>query len=84
MRFGDVHIAAVIENIQRASDVDFQRRGDVLGFLLILRPQEVIQVLQDRHIFRARVIQIIVVDQPHTAVDDGFLDRLQTLLAAHD
>ena len=74
----------MIEHIQGAGDVDFQRRGNVLRFLLVLGAEQVIQILQDRHILRARVVQVIVVDQPDAAVDDGFLYRLQALFAAHD
>ena len=80
----DVHIALVVEHIERAGHIDFQRRGDVLRLFLVLRPQQVVEVLQDGHILRAGVIEIGLIDQPHTAVNDGFLNRLQALLAAHD
>ena len=49
-----------------------------------MRPQQVVKVLQNGHILRAGVIEIGLIDQPHTAVNDGFLDRLQALFAAHD
>ena len=80
----DVHIGSVIEHIEGAGHIDFQRRCNVLGFLFLLTPQEVIQVLQNGHILRAWVVEIVLIHQPHTAVDDGFLHRLQALLAAHD
>ena len=80
----NIDVGPMIEHIQRTRYIDFQRRGDVLGLLLVLRPQQVVQILQNRHIFRARVVEIILVDQPHTAVDDGFLHRLQTIFTAHD
>ena len=38
----DVHVAAVVEHVEGAGDVDFQRRGDVLRLFLILRPQQVV------------------------------------------
>ena len=74
----------MVEHIEGAGHIDFQRRGDVLRLFFLLRPQEVIQILQNGHILRARVVQIVLIDQPHTAVDDGFLHRLQALLAAHN
>ena len=80
----DVHIGSVIEHIEGAGHIDFQRRGDVLCLFFLLRSQEVIQILQNGHILRARVVEIVLIDQPHTTVDDGFLHRLQSLLAAHD
>ena len=36
----DVHVAAVVEHVEGAGDVDFQRRCDVLRLFLILRPQQ--------------------------------------------
>ena len=80
----DVHVAAVVEHVEGAGDVDFQRRGDVLRLFLVLRPQQVVEVLQDGHILRAGVIEIVLIDQPHTAVNDGFLYRLQSVLSTHD
>ena len=79
-----IDVGPMIEHIQRTRDVDFQRRGDVLGLLLVLSAQQVVQILQNRHILRPGVVEIILVDQPHTAVDDGFLHRLQTFLTAHN
>ena len=72
----NVHVCPVIEHIQRAGDVDFQCRRHILRFLFLLTAQLLIKVLQHRHIFWLRVIQVIPVDQTHAAVDDGFLDRL--------
>ena len=80
----DVHIGSAVEHIEGAGHIDFQRRGDVLRLFLVLRPQQVVKVLQDGHILRARVVEIILIDQPHTAVNDGFLHRGQPLLASHD
>ena len=74
----------MIEHIQRAGDVDFQRRRHILRFLFLLTAQLLIKVLQHRHIFRLGVIQVIPVDHTHAAVNDGFLDRLQAILAADD
>ena len=79
----DVHVGPVIEHIQTAGDVDFQRRGDEMGLLFLLFQQKVIQVLQDGHILRPGVGQIVPVDQPDAAVNDGLFHRLQPVLAAH-
>ena len=80
----DVHIALVVEHIEGAGHIDFQCRGDVLCLFFLLCPQQVVKVLQDRHILRAGVIEVSLIDQPHTAVNDGFLHRLQALFATHD
>ena len=79
----DVHIGAVVEQIQGAFHIDFQCGGNVVGFLLVLLKQGVVQVLKDGHILRAGVRKIFAVNQMHTAVDDGFLHRQQPFLAAH-
>ena len=78
----NIHIGAVVKDVQGAGDVDFQRGGNVLCFFFVLLSQFVIQVLQNRHFLRAGVAEIIAIDQPDTAVNDGFLHRLQALLAA--
>ena len=79
-----IHVCVMVEHIQRAGDVDFQSGGDVLRFLFILRTEGVIQVLQQRHILRLRVVEIIPVDDAHTAVDDGLFHRGKPVLAADD
>ena len=80
----NIYIGLVVKDIKRAGDVNFQRRCDVLRFLLILLPQFFVEITEDGHILRARVTQIIPIHQPHTAVDDGFLHRHEAVLAAHD
>ena len=80
----NVHIALVVEHIEGAGYIDFKSRSDILGFLFLLFPKQVIQILQYGHILRARVIEIGLIDQPHTTVNNGFLHRLQALLTAHD
>ena len=79
----NVHVGPVVEHVQTAGDVDFQRRGDEVGLLFLLFQQKLVQVLQDGHILRAGVLQVLPVDQPHTAVNDRFLNRLEAVLAAH-
>ena len=58
----DVHIALMVKHIEGAGHIDFQRRGDVLRLFLVLRPQQVVEVLQDGHILRAGVIEIMMSD----------------------
>ena len=79
----DVHVGAMVEQVQTALDVDFQSRGNMVGFFFLLLKQSVVQVLKDGHILRAGVRKIFAVDQMHTAVNDGFLHRQQPFLAAH-
>ena len=74
----------MVEHIQRTGDVDFQSGGDVLRFLFILRTEGVIQVLQQRHILRFRVIEVVPVDDANAAVDDGLFHRGKPVLAADD
>ena len=80
----NVDVGAVIEHIEGAGNVDFQSRGDVLRLLFLLPPQLVIQVLQNRHILRHRVAEIIPVHHAHTAVDDGLFHRHEAVLTADD
>ena len=79
----DVHIRAVVEQVQTALDVDLQSRGNMVGFFFVLLEQGIVQVLKDGHILRAGVRKIFAVNQMHTAVNDGFLHRQQPFLAAH-
>ena len=72
----DVYVGAVVKDVQGAGNIDFQCRRKVIGLLFVLPAQLVIQVLQDRHVFRARVVQIVAVDQSDTAVNDGLFHRL--------
>ena len=74
----------MVEHIQRTGDVDFQCSGNVLRFLFILRTEGVIQVLQQRHILRLRVVEVIPVDDAHATVDDGLFHRGKPVLAADD
>ena len=79
----DVHIGAVVEQIQGAFHIDFQSRGNMVGFFFVLLEQGVVQILKDGHILRAGVRKIFAINEMHTAVNDGFLHRQQTLLATH-
>ena len=79
----DVHIGAVVEQIQGAFHIDFQRSSNMMSFFLVLLEQGVVQILKDGHILRAGVRKIFAVDQMHTAVNDGFLHRQKPFLATH-
>ena len=78
----NVHVRPMIENVQRTGDVDFKRRRQIMRFGFMLGAQEVVQILKDRHIFRQGICQIILIQVPDAAVDDGLFDRLQAVLAA--
>ena len=74
----------MIEHIEGAGNVDFQCRGNVLRLFFLLVSEKVIQILQNWHILRAGVIEVIVVNKPYTTVDDGLLHRLQALFTTHN
>ena len=77
-------IGTVVEYVQGAVHIDFQRRCDVLGLRLALLPQKPVQVPQDWHLLRARILQVVPVHQTGAAVNDGFLNRGKPLLAPND
>ena len=79
----DVHIRPMVEHIQRAFDVDFQCGSHMMGFFFILLQQGIVQVFQQRHIFRRRVSEILTVDEVYAAVDDCFFYRQQAFFATH-
>ena len=74
----------MVKYVQGTSDVDFQRRRYILRFLFFLCAEGVIQVLQNRHVFSFRFIEIIPVYLVYAAVNDGFLHRGKPLFAAND
>ena len=77
-----INVRPMVKHIQGTVDVDFQRRGDILRLRLGLFQKQPVQVSQDRHILRARVLQVIPVHQPCAAVNNGPLNRGKPLLAA--
>ena len=79
-----LHICLVVEHPQRTIDIDFQCRGDALRLPFFLLPQAVIQITENRHILRLRVIQIFLIDQRQASVNDGFFFRLHAIPCAHD
>ena len=80
----DVYVGPVIEQIQRAFDVDFKRRCHTVRFLFLLLQKRMVKILQQRHIFRLRILKVVLIDLMHTTVDDRLFNGLQALLAADD
>ena len=74
----------MVKEIERACAVKLQRRRHPPRLRLRLAQQLLIQVLQQRRFGCFQSQRHLPVHQPHTAVNDGFLDGLQALLAAHD
>ena len=56
----------------------------MLGLLFLLGEKRLIEILQDRHVLRSRILEVLLIDLMHAAVDDCLLHRLQALLAADD
>ena len=79
----DIHVGVVVKNVQTALDVDFQRSRHMAGFRFILRQQGVVQIFQQRHIFRGGILEILAIDHMDAAVNDRLFHWLQALLAAH-
>ena len=79
----DIHVGVVVENVQTALDVDFQRSRHMAGFRFILRQQGVVQIFQQRHIFRGGILEILAIDHMDAAVNDRLFHRLQAFFASH-
>ena len=78
------HIRLMVEHTQRTIDVDFQCCGDTLCLPFLLLPQAVVQITERRHIFRLRVVQILLIDQRQAAVNDRLFFRLHAIPCAHN
>ena len=50
-----VHVGTMVEHIQGAGHVDFQRSGQRLRFLFLLLSQGVVQILQNGDVLRTLV-----------------------------
>ena len=74
----------MVEHVQGTRHINFQRCRQRLRFLFFLLSQGVVQILQNRDIFRPRVVQVGLVDDVNRAVDDGLFDRLQAIAPADD
>ena len=80
----DVHIRFVIKHIQRAGHIQVQCLRYPVRFRQVLVEQGLVEVRQNRHIFRAGIRQIGAVDGFHGTVYHGAFNRFQTRFAAHD
>ena len=78
----DIHIRSVIEDIQRAVNIDFQRSCDALCLRLLLIAQNVVEVFQNGHFLRFGISKVVLIDHADAPVNDGLLNRLQAVLAA--
>ena len=79
-----VHVGAMVEHVLGTRHINFQRCRQRLRFLFFLLSQGVVQILQNRDIFRPWVVQVGLVDDVNRAVDDGLFDRLQAIAPADD
>ena len=79
-----VNIGGVIEQVEGAGAVEFQRRCHPAGLRLRLAQQLFVQILQQRRFRCFQSQRHFPVHQPHTAVNNGFLNGLQAFPSAHD
>ena len=80
---GQVHVGGVVKEVEGAGAVELQGRRHPLGLRLRLPEQLFIEVLEQRGLAVPEPQGQLPVDLPHTAVNDGFLNGLQSVLAAH-
>ncbi len=73
----------MVKEIEGACAVKLQRRRNPLGLRLRLAQQLLIQILEQRRFGRFQPQRHLPVHLTHTAVNDGFLDGLQAVLASH-
>ena len=72
----------MIEDVQRAVNIDFKGSCDALCLRFLLISQNVVEVFKDRHFLRLGVCKKLLIDHADAAVNDGLLNRLQAVLAA--
>ena len=80
----NVNRRSVVEEIERSRHIQVKRLRHAVGFRQMLRRQRSVEVREDRHIFRARVCKIGLIDTLHSTVNYGALDGFQPGLAAHN
>ena len=80
---GQVHVGRVVKEIEGAGAVEFQGRCHTAGLRLRLLQKLLVQVLEQGRLAVPDPQGHIPVDEPHTAVNHGFFDGLQAVLAAH-
>ena len=79
----NIHICPVVEQVQRACNIDFKGCRHMMGFLFLLLQKRLIQILKNRHIFRPGIVEILLVNLMNTAVNDRLFHRLEAVLSAH-
>ena len=79
----EVDVGRMVKEIERACAVKLQRRGDPLGLRFRLAQKLLIQILEQRWFGRFQPQRHFPVYLPHTTVNDGFLNGLQTVPASH-
>ena len=80
----NVNRRSVVEEIERSRHIQVKRLCHAVGFRQMLRRQRGVEVREDRHILRARVCKVGLIDTLHSTVDHGALDGFQPGLAAHN
>ena len=80
----NVNRRSVVEEIERSRHIQVKRLCHTVGFRQMLLRQRGVEVGEDRHILRARVCKVGLIDTLHSAVNYGALDGFQPGLAAHN
>ena len=78
----DIHIRSVIEDVQRAVNIDFKGSCNALCLRLFLIAQNVVEVFQNGHFLRFGIGKVVLIDHTDAPVNDGLFNRLQAVLAA--
>ena len=78
----DIYIRPVIEDIQRAVNIDFKGSRNALCLRFGLLAQDIVEVFENGHFLRHGIREVVLIDHADASVNDGLLNRLQALLAA--
>ena len=80
----DIHIRSVIEDIQRAMNIDFKGSCNALCLRLSLVSQNVVEVFENRHLLRNGIGKVVLIAHTDASVHDGLFNGLQAVLAANN
>ena len=72
----------MIEDIQRAMNIDFQSCCDALCLRLLLIAQDIVEVFENGHFLRSGIGKVVLIDHADAPVNDGLLNRLQAIFAS--
>ena len=72
----------MVEHVQGARHIDFKRRGQPLRFLFLLHAQSIVQVFQNRDVFRPGIVEVRLIDDVHRTVDERLFNGLQAISPA--